>query len=195
MTNDDLYLPSETLIELYGSMYKFYPRQWVNVIGSGTKVIPSGVQFDLAMIKSEWNSCYTTKTITRKMSYILMYAYAQWIKTNTRSITGFCAEMVHNEIITLISKFYTVKLSEKTLNPLYAIWGLFTRVYSHVCYKLYANLENNKRHKYYQLRTAMEMNTTSVRHDLLTDNEGMETYVMNRCDFDWDFGARLDDAD
>lgn len=73
--------------------------------------------------------------------------------------------------------------------------GLFTRVYSHVCYKLYANLENNKRHKYYQLRTAMEMTTTSVRHDLLTDNEGMETYVMNRCDFDWDFGARLDDAD
>lgn len=52
-----------------------------------------------------------------------------------------------------------------------------------------------KRHKYNQLRKNLEMSTDCVRHDLLTDDEGIEKYVMNKFDFEWDFGDRLDDED
>lgn len=191
----DIHVHNETLRDLYGPMYRYYPRQWVNLIGSGSKVTKHGVDLDFEMIKSEWTTCITQQQVTRKMSYILMYVYAMWIRKNTRILTGICAEMIHAEIVLTISKFYTVKLNPKTTNPVYSILALFTRIQSHVSYKLFAPMENNRRHKYFQLRTNLQMSTTSVRHDLLTDDEGMEKYVINKLDFEWDFGDRLDDED
>lgn len=189
----DIHTPNETLRDLYGPMYRYYPRQWVNLIGPGSKVTKNGVEIDFDLLKTEWQACVDQQTVTRKMSYILMYVYSMWIKQNTRYISGLCAEMIHAEIITTISKFYTVKLSPKTRNPVYSILALFTRIQSHTSYKLFAPMENNKRHKYFQLRTNLEMSTTSLRHDLLTDDDGAETYTISKWDFDWDFGDRLDD--
>ena len=191
----DLSIPSERLSELYGPMHRYYARQWVNWIGDGAKLNNGMVDLDFDMVKFEWKASQADNKVTRKMSHILMYVYSMWIKQHDSNISGMCAEMIHTEIITTISKFYTVKLSEKTINPIYSILGLFNRIKSHVCYKLYANVDNNKRHKYNQLRKNLEMSNESVRHDLLTDDEGIEKYVMNKLDFDWDFGDRLDDED
>lgn len=191
----DLSIPSERLSELYGPMYKYYARQWVNLIGDGAKLNNGLVSLDFDMVKKEWRLSQTENKVTRKMANILMYAYSMWIRQHDGTISGLCAEMIHTEIVMAISKFQNIKLSDRTINPLYSIFGLFNRIKSHVCYKLYANVDNNKRHKYNQLRKNLEMNTESVRHELLTDDEGIEKYVMNKLDFDWDYGDRLDDED
>lgn len=193
----NLSICNETLVDLYGPMYKYYPRQWVRLIGEGAKLSSDGgiVVIDFPVMIREWNNSYTTGKVTNKMANILMYIYAKWINKCASTISSTHAELLHENIILLISKFDKVKLNKNSeINPVNSVFNLLDRIQKQTYWKLHADITHGK-NRYYQLRYNDTLRDMSLRHDLMVNDEGEPNYILNSVDFDWDFGDRLDDED
>lgn len=189
----ELSIPSEKLGELYGPMYKYYPRQWVRLIGNGAKEVDSTVQLDFDVLCSEWNTCVETKNVSRKLANMLMYIYCAWIKKFSWDIKGSHAELTHDQITLMMSRFYSVPLNNPSRqNPVQSIFNLMNRIKKQAWWKLNKTSDKNK---LYQLKYNNKMLETSYRHELMVDDEGEPNYRMNKYDWDWDWGERLDDED
>lgn len=192
----DFGIPSETLAELYGSMYKYYPRQWVKLIGDGSKLSEDKgtVIIDLAVLRDEWTRCYESKIISTKLSHILMYLYATWIKKSASTVTSTHAELLHDSITLMLARFHTVKLNNSVKNPVQSIFNLMDRIMKQTYWKLHADITHGK-NRFYQLRYNDKLMDENLRHDLLLNDEGEPNYNVNALDFDWDFGNKLTDED